>query len=70
MVTKNVHSVHMLGYDPEVNFGITPVKGYVQNEISNVQNLFSRCQRFLGIEKRPIFDQVLLVLQRKKNAQE
>lgn len=50
-----------------MNFGIMSVKGYARiEEVGNTQNLFSRCQTFLGIEKRPIFDQMFLIFQRKR----
>ena len=50
--------------DPEVNFGV--IKRYARIGANNAQNFSLDAKVFLGIEKRPIFGQVLLVFQRKE----
>jgi len=50
-----------------VNFGVMPVKGYARIEADNAHKTCSLdAKLFLGIEKRPVFDQMLLVFKKKK----
>jgi len=60
LVTKNVHSVHIMGLlDPEVNFGVILIKRYARIEATH-KTCSLDAKLFLGIEERPILDQVTL----------
>ena len=54
----------------EVNFEVILIKGYAWIEADNVQNLFSSQTLFLEIEERSVFNQVLLIFQRKEIQQD
>jgi len=59
-----------------VNFGVTAIKGYALRK--NTHELRPATHKtcsldaklFLGIEKRPIFDQLALSISKKRNAQD
>jgi len=51
--------------DPEMNFGVMPV-GCSWIEIGTHKTCFLDAKIFVGIETKPIFDQVFLVFHQKK----
>jgi len=53
--------------DPEMNFEVMPVKGYVRIDTDNAQNLFSRCQTFYRNRKETGISGAFNILKKKRN---